>query len=91
MATAKKTAESKPAEEDPKEGEAPEAPAEGDQPTPDAPEGKSEGDQPEDGDKPKGKGKRLASFVHVGGKVYGPNDDVPADVAKQITNEKAWA
>lgn len=34
--------------------------------------------------------KRLTSFVHVAGRVYGPDDDVPADVAKLITNPKAW-
>jgi hypothetical protein len=34
--------------------------------------------------------KKLVTYVHVDGQVYGPNDDVPADVAKQITNPKAW-
>ncbi len=36
------------------------------------------------------KGKKLASFVHVNGEVYGPDSDVPADVAKQISNPNAW-
>lgn len=35
--------------------------------------------------------KELATTVHVGGVAYGPDDKVPADVAKQITNPKAWA
>lgn len=35
--------------------------------------------------------KRLAGYVHVGGQVYGPASDVPPEVAKQITNPKAWA
>lgn len=34
---------------------------------------------------------KLAGFVHVNGQVYGPDDEVPAEVAKQITNPKAWA
>jgi hypothetical protein len=34
--------------------------------------------------------RKLAAYVHVDGTVYGPGDDVPADVAKQITNPKAW-
>lgn len=39
----------------------------------------------------KSKTKKLATFVHVNGSVYGPDDEVPADVAKEITNPKAWA
>lgn len=35
--------------------------------------------------------RKLASFVHVDGVAYGPDDDVPVDVAKQITNPSAWA
>jgi len=35
-------------------------------------------------------GKKLVAFVHVNGVAYGPNDDVPAEVAKLITNPKAW-
>lgn len=35
--------------------------------------------------------RKLATYVHVNGTVYGPDDDVPADVAKEITNPKAWA
>lgn len=34
--------------------------------------------------------RRLVSFVHVAGKVYGPGDDVPSEVADAITNPKAW-
>lgn len=34
--------------------------------------------------------KRLATYVAVNGEWYGPDDDVPAEVAKQITNPKAW-
>ena len=33
---------------------------------------------------------RLRTFVHVGGRAYGPGVDVPADVAAKITNPKAW-
>lgn len=36
-------------------------------------------------------GRRLASFVHVGGQVYGPDSDVPDEVAALVTNPKAWA
>lgn len=35
--------------------------------------------------------RKLAGFVHVNGTVYGPDDEVPADVSEQITNPKAWA
>lgn len=35
--------------------------------------------------------RRLAGFVHVDGRVYGPDDEVPAAVAKRIVNPKAWA
>lgn len=34
---------------------------------------------------------KLATFVDVDGVWYGPDDNVPADVAKRITNPKAWA
>ncbi len=34
--------------------------------------------------------KKLAGFVTVNGTTYGPDDDLPADVAKQIDNPKAW-
>ena len=34
---------------------------------------------------------KLAVFVHVDGKQYGPDDSVPADVAKKIENPDAWA
>lgn len=33
--------------------------------------------------------RRLTSFVHVGGKVYGPDDNVPAEVAAKI-GDHAW-
>lgn len=33
---------------------------------------------------------QLAGRVFVGGAWYGPGDDVPADVAVEITNPKAW-
>ncbi len=35
--------------------------------------------------------RKLARYVTVGGTTYGPKDDVPPDVAKQITNPKVWA
>lgn len=35
--------------------------------------------------------RRLRSYVHVDGTVYGPNDVVPPAVAEQITNPRAWA
>lgn len=35
-------------------------------------------------------GPRLASYVHVGGKRYGPDDPIPDDVARRITNPNAW-
>lgn len=40
-------------------------------------------------------GRKLVSTVYVHEedgtyKVYGPDDDVPADVAKRINNPKAW-
>jgi hypothetical protein len=35
--------------------------------------------------------RKLAGFVHVNGTVYGPDDEVPAEVSEQITNPKAWA
>ncbi|WP_280449962.1 hypothetical protein [Nocardia brasiliensis] len=39
--------------------------------------------------------RKLTGFVHVhddkgNSRVYGPGDDVPADVAKRITNPDAW-
>lgn len=36
-------------------------------------------------------GRKLATYVHVDGQVFGPDDNVPADVAEKITNPKAWA
>lgn len=35
--------------------------------------------------------RRLATFVHVGNSVYGPDDEIPAEVATLITNPAAWA
>lgn len=39
--------------------------------------------------------KKLSTYVHVhdadgNPHVFGPDDDVPADMAKLITNPKAW-
>ncbi|MFF3190553.1 hypothetical protein [Streptomyces misionensis] len=34
-------------------------------------------------------GRRLRAYVHVGGAAYGPDDEVPADVAKRI-GDHAW-
>lgn len=34
---------------------------------------------------------KLAVYVHVDGKQYGPTDTVPADVAKRIDNPDVWA
>jgi hypothetical protein len=36
-------------------------------------------------------GKRLAVFVTVDGTQYGPDDDVPAEVAEKIENPDVWA
>ncbi len=36
-------------------------------------------------------GARLARAVSVGGRWYGPDDEIPADVAAKIRNPKAWA
>lgn len=35
------------------------------------------------------KKRELAGVVYVDGEPYGPGE-VPADIAKQIVNEKAW-
>lgn len=35
-------------------------------------------------------GHKLATAVNVKGRMYGPNDPVPDDVAAQIKNPKAW-
>lgn len=35
--------------------------------------------------------RRLNTFVHVGGQAYGPEDDVPDEVAEQITAPGVWA
>lgn len=34
--------------------------------------------------------RRLATYVYVDGVAYGPESDLPAEVAKVITNPKAW-
>ncbi len=36
-------------------------------------------------------GRRLAATVYVGDRAYGPDSDVPDDVAAQIVNPSAWA
>ena len=33
---------------------------------------------------------KLAAYVFAGNRWFGPGDDVPADVAAEITNPKAW-
>lgn len=36
--------------------------------------------------------RKLAAYVHLAdGRVFGPDDEVPADAAAQITNPSAWA
>lgn len=35
-------------------------------------------------------GKKLAAYVHVGGRVFAPGDSPEAEFAEQITNPKAW-
>jgi hypothetical protein len=35
-------------------------------------------------------GRKLNSYVYVDGKGYGPDDDVPAEVAKRIDNPDVW-
>ncbi len=35
-------------------------------------------------------GKKLNTYVHVDGAQYGPDDDVPAEVAKKIDNPDVW-
>lgn len=40
---------------------------------------------------PAPEGRKLAGYVHVDGVVYGPDSDVPAEVAEKITNPDAWA
>jgi len=34
--------------------------------------------------------KKLARHITVEGRTYGPDDEVPADVAEKIRNPKAW-
>lgn len=36
-------------------------------------------------------GRRLSTFVHVDGVAYGPDDDVPDEVAEKITAPDVWA
>lgn len=33
---------------------------------------------------------KLKTYVHVDGVQYGPDDDVPVEVAKKITNPDVW-
>ena len=35
--------------------------------------------------------RKLNTWVHVGERRYGPGDDVPDDVASQISNPDVWA
>lgn len=35
--------------------------------------------------------RKLATRIAVAGRWYGPDDDIPDDVAAKITNPKAWA
>lgn len=35
--------------------------------------------------------RRLATYVRVAGRRWGPEHEVPADIAAKITNPKAWA
>lgn len=35
-------------------------------------------------------GRRLSTYVHVDGQVYGPGVDVPDEVAERITNPDVW-
>lgn len=34
--------------------------------------------------------RRLNTFVHIDGEVYGPRSDVPDEVAERITNPDVW-
>lgn len=34
--------------------------------------------------------KKLKTYVYVNGEVYGPDSDVPAEVAEQITAPGVW-
>lgn len=34
--------------------------------------------------------RKLVAYVHVDGVCYGPDSEVPAEVAEAITNPKAW-
>jgi hypothetical protein len=35
-------------------------------------------------------GRKLRTFVHVDGVAYGPEDEVPAEVAERITAPGVW-
>lgn len=35
-------------------------------------------------------GRKLNTYVHVDGVAYGPDDDVPAEVAERITAPGVW-
>lgn len=34
--------------------------------------------------------RELVAYVHVGGRVFAPGEDVPDEYAKRITNPAAW-
>jgi hypothetical protein len=36
-------------------------------------------------------GRKLSTYVHVDGVAYGPDDEVPAEVAERITAPGVWA
>lgn len=36
-------------------------------------------------------GRRLSTFVHVDGVAYGPDDELPDEVAEKITAPDVWA
>lgn len=36
-------------------------------------------------------GRRLVTYVHVEGVAYGPDDEVPAEVAERITAPGVWS
>lgn len=36
-------------------------------------------------------GRKLSTFVHIDGVAYGPDDEVPAEVAERITALGVWA
>jgi len=36
-------------------------------------------------------GRKLSTYVHIDGVAYGPDDEVPAEVAERITAPGVWA